>query len=69
MLASICLDDGTKDQYDKAVPILEEYGINATWSLCHDLIGGAWRYGSPGTNLIDWNEVEVIKKRGDEIAD
>lgn len=69
MLASICLDDGTTEQYDKAIPILEDFNINVTWALCHGLIGGSWRYGSPGDNVIGWGEVELIKKRGDEIAD
>ena len=68
MIASICLDDGTTEQYDKAIPILEEFKINVTWALCHDLLGKPWRYGE-NQWIISPRTVESLRERGDEIAD
>lgn len=68
MIASISMDDGTAYQFNHALPILEEFKVNVTWALCHNLLSKPWRYDEDHS-IITKTEVEFLRRRGDEIAD
>ena len=52
----ITFDDGYKDAYDAALPILEKYGMTATFYVITD------RVGTP--EYLTWNDVRDMYRRG-----
>lgn len=58
----VCLtfDDGTRDHYTRAAPLLERYGYRGIFSVVPDLIGHG-RY-------MGWEHVRNLAERGHEIA-
>ncbi len=53
----ITLDDGYKDSYTNAYPILKKYNIPATLFLISNYIGKRNRFG----NYLSWNEIKKMK--------
>jgi len=68
----ITFDDGFLDTYEYAGPVLKDLGFSATFFVITDLIGktNTWMTGQnvPVANLMDWREVDDLKKRGFEIG-
>lgn len=69
---SISLDDGSMSQYSYGVPVLEKYGINATFGLVTQ-----WTEENPsssaekGTFAVDkfgWKQANELISKGNEIA-
>lgn len=69
----INFDDGYRDNYTQAAPILEEYGLTATYFVATDFIGSesssVW---DQERNLISewmtWAQLRDLKQRGFEIG-
>ena len=69
----ITFDDGYRNIHTHAAPLLEEAGFRATVFVVTDVVGGNadWdRSGSSGPplELMDWNELRDLQRRGFEIA-
>jgi len=64
----ITLDDGYKDTYTHAYPILKEYGFPATVFLISNLIGRtnewAQERGFPRRDLLDWPQIREMATDG-----
>jgi peptidoglycan/xylan/chitin deacetylase (PgdA/CDA1 family) len=61
----LTFDDGFKDFYTTAFPILDEYGLTATVFLITDYCGkfNDWAGNLPGLErerLMDWNEIKEL---------
>ena len=69
-LAAITFDDGYRDFYDNAYPILREYNYPSTVFLVSDLIGGenVWDREKVRVrkNLIDWEA--ILKLKANEVT-
>lgn len=55
----LTFDDGWKNQYTYAVPILEKHGFTATFFIMTKVIGGGY---------MTWDEIKDVHTRGFEIA-
>lgn len=66
----LTFDDGYKDFFDVAVPILNELNFSATIFIVSKLIGNIslWRKEELRSALLDWDEVHEIVKIGHEIG-
>ena len=53
----ITFDDGYKNNYVEAFPILEKHGITATFFLTTDHVGSKKEY-------VNWDQVRLMKKNG-----
>jgi peptidoglycan/xylan/chitin deacetylase (PgdA/CDA1 family) len=56
----IVFDDGWKNQYTNALPILDQYGFKATFAV---ITGYADKY----KGYMDWNEIITLAKEGHDI--
>lgn len=66
---SLTFDDGTLDQYEVALPLMERHGVRATYFLITGLRGtGVWRDGRRSRQLFDWEAAKEIAARGHEIG-
>lgn len=54
---AITFDDGWRDQYDIALPLLSEFGFKATFFVVSGWVGR-------GSTLMTWNEVRDLRARG-----
>jgi peptidoglycan/xylan/chitin deacetylase (PgdA/CDA1 family) len=54
---AITFDDGWSDQFDIAVPLLREFGFQATFFVASGWVGR-------GSALMTWNEVRALRARG-----
>jgi peptidoglycan/xylan/chitin deacetylase (PgdA/CDA1 family) len=62
-VAAITFDDGFRNFYTDALPILEEFGFRATMYLPTAFIGEERRQFN-GTDCLTWNEVRDAQRRG-----
>jgi peptidoglycan/xylan/chitin deacetylase (PgdA/CDA1 family) len=70
---SITFDDGYRDNFDHAAPILERFGLPATFFVTSGFIGtdqvAWWDQSLPNVSgWMDWDEVRALHKRGFEIG-
>jgi len=55
--AQVTFDDGEQSQYHKALPLLAEYGIKATYFVTPGLIGTAAKF-------LGWDELRALQAAG-----
>lgn len=69
-LAAISFDDGLKDNYTTALPILRELGIPATVYVVVGFIGGnsPWIRPSPAGRMLAEDEIRALAAEGWEIG-
>ena len=67
----ITFDDGYRDTFEIAVPLLERYGMSATIFLPTAYVGGRAEWDAPfGTPppLMGWDDVRAARERGIDFA-
>jgi len=66
----LTFDDGYKDFFDIAMPILDKLNFKATIFIVSRLIGSfaMWRTKRMQPPLLSWNEVRIIMNAGHEIG-
>jgi len=69
-LAAVSFDDGMRDNYTTALPILRPLGIRATVYVVSDLIGGQsqWITGRRAGELMNEDEIRALVAEGWEIG-
>lgn len=60
----ITFDDGYKDNYINALPILRKYNLPATFFITTGFIGRERKVGGHTYNMMDWNEVLALHNNG-----
>ncbi len=66
---SLTFDDGTLDQYEVAVPMLNQQGLKATFFIITGPRGsGVWQDGRHARCLFDWDDAVEIAMHGHEIG-
>lgn len=70
---AITFDDGYRDNHDIAAPILEEFGLTATFFITTDAIGSKdipwWDKGSSAPHpYMEWQQVRSLRDRGFDIG-
>lgn len=60
----LTFDDGWKNQYTYAVPILEKYGFTATFGIISNNVGSA----TEAKSKMTWGQIEDLHMKGFEIA-
>lgn len=58
---ALTYDDGLKDHHDLAAPVLERYGIRATFNLITDKIGSDGKF-------MSWDDARDLVGRGHDLA-
>ncbi len=67
--ASLTFDDGTRDQYMVAAPILRAHGIRATFFLIsHKMDKGVWNDHGNLRKLMTWEEATHLAASGHELG-
>jgi peptidoglycan/xylan/chitin deacetylase (PgdA/CDA1 family) len=68
----LTFDDGFMDTYEQACPVLRERGFTAVFFMITGLLGKTNRWmtaeGYPSARLMDWREVENLRRDGFEIG-
>jgi peptidoglycan/xylan/chitin deacetylase (PgdA/CDA1 family) len=69
-LAAISFDDGMRDNYTTALPILKQLGIRATVYVVPGFIGGhsPWIAAGPAAEILREDEVRALADEGWEIG-
>lgn len=71
-VAAITFDDGFKETYHWAVPVLKSLGLPAAFFFVTGLVGERSKWtksnGSPGDHLMDWDEVKALANDGFEVG-
>lgn len=62
-VVTFAFDDGYTNQYNNALPVLEKYGVPATFNIIASLVGKQFE----GENLMDWNQIKELKEKGHDI--
>lgn len=66
----LSFDDGRKDFYTRALPILQKYGLTATLNIVPDFVGqrGIAGFSSGNGECVSWDEIKECVSSGVEIA-
>jgi len=66
----VTFDDGFRDNFTNAVPILERYGLKACLFLATDLIDAASLGSQPPSSFpgMSWDEVRALRDKGFELG-
>ena len=72
-LVAVTFDDGYRDNFTEALPILEESRIAATFFVATGLIGSGhtiarYRDCCSGDGMLDWAQVREMRGRGHDIG-
>lgn len=59
---TLTFDDGLKDFYFNAFPILRQFGFTATVFLATDFVDKGWRFNDQ--QCLSWDEVRELRKYG-----
>lgn len=70
---AITFDDGYADNYERAAPLLERYGLPATFYIVTGFVGTAyvpfWDRGiEPAPAWMTWDQVRDLRRRGFDIG-
>jgi peptidoglycan/xylan/chitin deacetylase (PgdA/CDA1 family) len=69
---TLSFDDGTKTQYEYAVPVMEKYGITATFALVtewtKDIPSSSAEKGNFSVEKFGWKQANELLAKGNEIA-
>jgi peptidoglycan/xylan/chitin deacetylase (PgdA/CDA1 family) len=68
-LVALTFDDGYRDFYEAAWPLLKQHGFSATVFVVAGLVGerASWR-GASGTALLDWPRLRELSAAGVEVG-
>lgn len=67
--ASLTFDDGTRDQYAVAAPVLERNNVRGTFYLIsHKMDDGVWIDNGRPRRLMSWEEARELSAAGHEIG-
>jgi peptidoglycan/xylan/chitin deacetylase (PgdA/CDA1 family) len=72
-IAVVTFDDGYEDNHDVVLPILEKYGLKATFFVCTGYVSGAIDIAKQFRNYrnlrpMDWRQVGRLRDAGMEIG-
>lgn len=65
---SLSFDDGRDDNFSIVLPILEKYGIKATFNITTGYIDGELKNMPSPRSAMTWEQVNIIREKGHEIA-
>ncbi len=69
---TLSFDDGTKTQYEYAVPVMEKYGIKATFALVtewtKEIPSSSAEKGNFSVEKFGWKQANELLAKGNEIA-
>jgi peptidoglycan/xylan/chitin deacetylase (PgdA/CDA1 family) len=64
----LTFDDGTRDTYETAWPILRRHGLTATVFLVTDYMGQVAPWPGTAARLMDWGQAREMSREGVEIG-
>jgi peptidoglycan/xylan/chitin deacetylase (PgdA/CDA1 family) len=67
-IACVTFDDGCFDNYEVALPVLERFGIKATFFVVTGLLGGSLITSYGNVRLMGSNEIRELASLGHEIG-
>lgn len=66
--ACVTFDDGYRDNYEVALPILDRLGIKATFFIATGFVGKSFRSSFGEHTMMDASQVEKLARAGHEIG-
>jgi peptidoglycan/xylan/chitin deacetylase (PgdA/CDA1 family) len=67
-LGCVTFDDGWRDNYEIALPVLEQFGIKATFFIATGSLGGAFRTFAGRVATMTRDQVRELAKLGHEVG-
>ena len=67
-IACITFDDGYKDNYEKALPILERYKVKASFFIATGFLGSVLKTSSDERQMMNASQVRELARLGHEIG-
>jgi len=67
-LGCVTFDDGSRDNYEIALPILEQFGIKATFFIATGSLGGAFQTFAGGVATMTRDQVRELARLGHEVG-